>query len=100
MLKTIIKEKILKEEIDNMLKGASTLTEKMIHLEARMINIEKDNVELKQALGNLSVAYLEMIRTLPQSTPPHYSDPSVDDDYLESVLSSFISSQSDDDLPN
>ena len=52
LVKKIIKESLLKDELDNITKGANTLTSKMINLEARIINIQvwdTNNVTLVDA---------------------------------------------------
>jgi hypothetical protein len=100
MLKKIIKESLLKDELDNMSKGANILTTKMINLEARIINIERDNEDLKMALGNLSIAYLELIKTLPSFKSQEVTQLSVEDENLENLLKAFNSEQNDDDLIN
>jgi seryl-tRNA synthetase len=100
MLKKIIKESLLKDELDNMSKGANILTAKMINIEARIINIERDNEDLKVALGNLSVAYLELIKTLPSIKNQEVPKLSVEDENLEKLLRAFNSEQNDDDLIN
>lgn len=100
MLKKIIKEALLKDELNSMLKGANTLTSKMINLEARIINIERDNEDLKLALGNLSVAYLELIKILPTFQNKDVTKNFTEDDNLEKLLSAFNSEQNDDDLIN
>ena len=99
-LKKIIKELLLKDEINNMASGANTMTTKMINLEARIISIERDNEDLKLALGNLSIAYLELIKALPSingNSTRHTSD---EDEHLEKLLMAFNSEQNDDDLIN
>jgi tRNA A58 N-methylase Trm61 len=83
-----------------MANGANTLTTKMINLEARIINIERDNEDLKIALGNLSVAYLELIKTLPSVKNHEVAKLSVEDENLEKLLQAFNSEQNDDDLIN
>lgn len=100
MLKKIIKESLLKDELDSMTKGANTLTSKMINLEARIINIERDNEDLKMALGNLSIAYLELIKTFPNINNNNTHQLSVEDEQLEKLLMAFNSEQNDDDLLN
>jgi hypothetical protein len=100
MLKKIIKESLLKDELDNMSKGANILTTKMINLEARIINIERDNEDLKMALGNLSIAYLELIKTLPSVKSQEAAQMSIEDENLENLLKAFNSEQNDDDLIN
>jgi vacuolar-type H+-ATPase subunit D/Vma8 len=100
MLKKIIKESLLKDELDSLAKGANTLTSKMINLEARIINIERDNEDLKLALGNLSVAYLELIKILPTFQNKDATKKFTEDDNLEKLLSAFNSEQNDDDLIN
>ena len=100
MLKKIIKEALLKDELNSMLKGTNTLTSKMINLEARIINIERDNEDLKLALGNLSVAYLELIKILPTFQNKDVTKKFTEDDNLEKLLSAFNSEQNDDDLIN
>ena len=100
MLKKIIKEALLKDELNNMSKGAITLTSKMINLEARIINIERDNEDLKLALGNLSIAYLELIKTLPSVKNQGMQKLSIEDENLEKLLRAFNSEQNDDDLIN
>jgi hypothetical protein len=100
MLKKMIKELLLKDELKSMSNGANTLTTKMINLEARIINIERDNEDLKLALGNLSVAYLELIKILPTFQNKDTAKKLVEDDNLERLLSAFNSEQNDDDLIN
>lgn len=100
MLKKIIKEALLRDELNNMVDGANTLTTKMINLEARIINIERDNEDLKLALGNLSIAYLELIKTFPVIQGKDQSLLSVEEDDLEKLLMAFNSEQNDDDLIN
>ena len=100
MLKKIIKESLLEDELENMTKGANVLTKKMINLEARIINIERDNEDLKMALGNLSIAYLELIKTLPNVKSQESDYLSVEDENLEKLLQAFNSEQNDDDLLN
>lgn len=100
MLKKIIKNSLLEDELENISKGASTLTTKMINLEARIINIERDNEDLKLALGNLSVAYLELIKALPSVKSQETVQKSVEDENLEKLLHVFSSEQNDDDLLN
>jgi hypothetical protein len=100
MLKKIIKETLLKDELNSMMKGANTLTSKMINLEARIINIERDNEDLKMALGNLSIAYLELIKGLPNLSINNTHQISAEDEQLEKLLMAFNSEQNDDDLLN
>jgi hypothetical protein len=100
MLKKIIKEALLKDELNNMADGANTLTTKMINLEARIINIERDNEDLKSALGNLSIAYLELIKSLPVTQNNDMLKISIEEEYLEQLLQAFNSEQNDDDLIN
>ena len=83
-----------------MSKGANVLTKKMINLEARIINIERDNEDLKMALGNLSIAYLELIKVLPNIKSQESNHLSVEDENLEKLLQAFNSEQNDDDLLN
>ena len=100
MLKKIIKESLLKDELDNMVKGANTLTSKMINLEARIISIERDNEDIKAALGNLSIAYLELLKSNQVVQNSGQIKMLEEDDYLEKLLMSFNSEQNDDDLLN
>jgi hypothetical protein len=100
MLKKIIKEALLKDELNSMANGANTLTTKMINLEARIINIERDNEDLKLALGNLSIAYLELIKTFPAIQNKDNVPLSADEEDLEKLLMAFNSEQNDDDLIN
>jgi hypothetical protein len=100
MLKKIIKEALLKDELNNMAAGANMLTTKMINLEARIINIERDNEDLKTALGNLSIAYLELIKLLPVTQNNDMSKISIEEEHLEQLLQAFNSEQNDDDLIN
>ena len=100
MLKNIIKESLLKDELSNMAAGANILTKKMINLEARIINIERDNEDLKAALGNITMAYLELIKSLPALQNDNTTKMSLEDENLEKLLMSFNSEQNDDDLIN
>jgi hypothetical protein len=100
MLKNIIKESLLKDELSNMSAGANVLAKKMINLEARIINIERDNEDLKTALGNITMAYLELIKSLPELKDNNITKISAEDENLEKLLMSFNSEQNDDDLLN
>jgi len=100
MLREIIKKNLLKDELDQVTKDTSALMKQVIFLESRMIVLEKDNAELKEALGNLSVAYLELVETLPSQRSIIVPDNKTIDEYLDTMLKLFISEQSDDDLIN
>ena len=100
MLKSIIKEKLLKDELNSMAEGAKTLTSKMINLEARIITIERDNEDIKADLGNLSMAYFDLLKSNQIAHNRGKTTMSEEDDYLKKLLMSFNSEQNDDDLIN
>jgi hypothetical protein len=97
-IKLAIKERFLRNELESMSRGANTLTKKIINLEARIINIERDSEELKVAFGNLTIAYLDIIQGAHTFTKN--SSQYEQDDYLEKMLDLFNSKENDDDLPN
>ena len=99
MIKKALKERFLKDELRSMSQGANTITNKMIEIEARIINLESENEELKTAFGNLTVAYLDIVNTLYSKTTTD-ADGYSQDDYLDKMLNMFNSKESDDDLPN
>jgi hypothetical protein len=99
MIKKVLKERFLKDELRSMSQGANTLTSKMIEIEARIINLESENEELKTAFGNLTVAYLDIVNTL-YSRSTTEGDGYSQDDYLDKMLNMFNYEESDDDLPN
>jgi hypothetical protein len=97
-IKLAIKERFLRNELESMSRGANTLTKKIVNLEARIINLERDSEELKVAFGNLTIAYLDIV----QDSYPNTKNSSQykQDDYLENMLDLFNSKENDDDLPN
>jgi len=99
-LKSIIKESLLKEELNSMAEVANTLTLKMINLEARIITIERENEYIKADLGNLSIAYFDLLTSSQITQNRVKATIPEEDDYLKKLLMSFNSEQNDDDLIN
>jgi regulator of replication initiation timing len=100
IFKNIIKEKFLKGELDSVVSDINILTKKIINLKTKIASIEKDNEELKIVVENLSMAYLDLAKTLITGNQKTYSEKSVHDDYLDQMLKLFNSEQNDDDLIN
>ena len=65
MLKNTLKDALAKDKLENIMLNISMLSDKITNLESKILSIERDNEDLKVALGNLSIAYLELIKSFP-----------------------------------
>lgn len=100
IFKNIIKEKILKEEFNSISENINVLTKETSGLKLSVITLEKENDDLKIVIENLTVAYLDLAKTLMTENKNSYKQKNIQDDYLDQMLKLFNSEQNDDDLIN
>ena len=100
ILKNAIKSAISNKEQVKKTQDDNAFTSKLINLEARIINIERENEDLKVALGNMSIAFLELMKSLPVLRGSAIRKTSNEDEGIEKLLRAFNSEQNDDDLIN
>jgi len=100
MLKNVLRDALVKDKLENIMLNISMLSDKITNLESKILSIERDNEDLKVALGNLSIAYLELIKSFPLPQDFMTVKTTSEDENIEKLLKAFNSEQNDDDLIN
>ena len=99
-IKNFVKNIFLKEELNNLSNVHKTFASKLIEIESRTIILEKDNEELKFALGNLSIAYLEIMKSIALNSSNYDLKNSSEEEKINNLLMMFNYKHNDDDLIN